>query len=62
MAGYTKEFLIDVAISRFEILGVESAENMRPMFEIHYNKVGKEEFRKHASIDAETIRNYKDKW
>lgn len=61
MAGYTKEFLVDAALSRFEVLGVEAAESMRPMYEKFYDEAGKDKFRVYTSLDAAAIKEYKAK-
>lgn len=58
MAGYTKEFLVDAYLSRFlktaniEILVQLEADAIKL-----YDRVGKDEFRKYASLDAEAIKN-----
>lgn len=61
-AGYTKEFLIEAALSKFEPLGTTVVDNMRPMFEKCYNDFGKDKFRTYTSLTAEAIRDYKAKW
>ena len=62
MAGYTKEFLLDALCARYGEC-FEGADEMalayRDMCSKHYDKVGKDEFRKHASLDAEAIKEYK---
>jgi hypothetical protein len=62
MAGYTKEFLVEAALSRFEILGVEAVEGLRDMFNKFYDEAGKDKFRSHTCLDADAIRKYKEKW
>jgi hypothetical protein len=58
--GYTKEFLIDAFLSRyFQCLTIERLENLEQMAIKLYDRVGKDEFRKYASLDAEAIRTYK---
>lgn len=57
--AYTKEFLIDVFVSRFECLGEASCKQMRELAEKHYDEVGKDKFRIHASLDADKIKEYK---
>lgn len=59
MAGYTREFLIDAFVSRYECLGPEAAANQRKLAEHTYDEHGKDKFRVYASLDAEAIRNYK---
>jgi hypothetical protein len=61
-AGYTKEFLVEAALSRFEILGMESVESLRIMFDKFYDEAGKDKFRKYTCLDAEAIKKYKEKW
>ena len=62
MAGYTREFLIEAALSHFEPLGIQVIEEMRPLYEKCYDDFGKDAFRKYTSLDAEAIREYKAKW
>lgn len=57
MAGYTREFLIDAFLSRYE--SVPCAYDLKALAEKCYDTVGKDEFRKYASLDAEAIRKYK---
>lgn len=59
--AYTRDFLIDAFVSRYECLGPESAAKCRALAEPFYDKVGKDEFRKYASLDAEAIKVYKAK-
>ena len=59
MAGYTKEFLIDAFVSRYS--GVTVGYDLRALAEQCYDRVGKDEFRRYASLDAEAIRVYKAK-
>ncbi len=59
MAGYTREFLIDCFVNRYESLGAERAQKQRDLASATYDKYGKDEFRKLASLDAEAIRIYK---
>lgn len=61
MAGYTKEFLLECYASRFEPLGLEACEDMYQLGKQFYDKVGKDKFRVYASLDAEAIREYKNK-
>ncbi len=60
--AYTKEFLLDALCSRYKEC-FEGADEMarayRDMCSMHYDKVGKDEFRKHASLDADAIKEYK---
>lgn len=61
-AGYTKEFLIEVALSRFEMLPHDQINNLRNMFNDFYDKVGKEKFRTYSCVTADLIKEYKEKW
>ena len=58
MAGYSKEFLVDAYISRYEkIAGNVPA--LRSMAEQHYENVGKDAFRVSASLDADALKKFK---
>lgn len=57
--GYTKEFLIDAFIDRYKSLGQATEVTLRTLAVNHYDMVGKDEFRKAASLDAEAIKKYK---
>ena len=62
MAGYTKQFLIDCYLDRFincSKITVEQVEELEVMANRFYDEVGKDKFRTYASLDAETIRNFK---
>ena len=62
MAGYSKEFLIDVALDRFvrcRLLNPDQVESLEKMYNNFYDKVGRDKFRAYASVDAEAIRTYK---
>lgn len=61
MAGYTREFLIDAFVSRYEPLGPEIAARQRKLAESTYDRFGKDKYRALASLDAEAIREYKAK-
>ena len=59
MAGYTKEFLVDAYLSRYEkVIGVKLP-SLRDMAEKHYDDVGKDKFRVSASLDADAIKKFK---
>lgn len=60
MAGYTKEFLIDAGLFRYEPLGKEAIDQLRPLFESCYDKYGKDKYRLYASLDAAAIRQFKE--
>ena len=59
MAGYTRDFLIECFVSRYEILGLEACEKQYQLASQLYDRVGKEKFRAYASLDADAIRIYK---
>jgi len=59
MAGYTREFLIQCFVSRYECLGLEAVEKQYELASRTYDEFGKDKFRVYASLDAEAIRQYK---
>ena len=59
MAGYSREFLIDAFVHRYTSLEQHILVNLRALAEQCYDNVGKDEFRKYASLDADAIRKYK---
>jgi len=61
MAGYTKEFLIDAFVSRYEPLGLEAVEKQYALASRFYDTVSKETFRAYCSLDAKAIAQYKKK-
>jgi len=61
MAGYTRDFLIQAYVSRYEPLGLEAVESLHKLAETSYDKFGKDKFRAYASLDAEAIKQYKSK-
>ena len=61
MAGYTRDFLLQAYVSRYEPLGLEAVESLYKIAESAYDTYGKDRFRVYASLDAEAIRNYKAK-
>lgn len=58
MTGYTKEFLVDAYVSRYEGVSVNVSE-LRSMAIKHYDNVGKDAFRVSASLDAAEIKKFK---
>jgi hypothetical protein len=59
MAGYSKEFLVDAFLSRYDkVVGVRLPA-LRDMAERHYDEVGRDKFRLSASLDAEAIKKFK---
>jgi hypothetical protein len=61
MAGYTKEFLIAAFVSRYESLGLEAIEQCQQLAEKCWNMYTKEQFRQYCSLDADAIKQYKQK-
>lgn len=59
MAGYSKEFLIAAFISRYVSLPEESFTSLIDMAYDFYDKVGRDEFRRFCSLDAQAIKDYK---
>lgn len=62
MAGYSKEFLIDAFLSRYiacPLISIEKLENLEKMAVDLYDRVGRDKFRVYASLDADTIKEYK---
>lgn len=57
MAGYSKDMLVDAFVSRYK--GVPCSYDLLKMANDFYDKVGKDEFRKYCSLDAEAIKVYK---
>ena len=65
MAGYTKEFLMQAYFSRYEPvltkMPTEKAVEYRKMCTDFYDTTTKEKFRQYASLNACTIREYKNR-
>jgi hypothetical protein len=64
MAGYTKEFLVDAFMSRYvncDNISIEKLEKLEKMALDLYDRVGRDQFRVYACLDAEAIREYKAK-
>ena len=61
MAGYTKEFLINAFVSRYEPLGLDAVEKQWCLANKFYDSVSKETFRAYCSLDANAINIYKEK-
>lgn len=58
--GYNKQFLIDAFISRYiNALSIEKLEALEQSAEALYDRVGRDQFRSYATLDAEAIRKYK---
>lgn len=64
MAGYTKDFLIDAFMSRFlkcELISIEELCALEEIAIKFYDSAGRDKFRIYASLDAEAIRDYKNR-
>jgi hypothetical protein len=59
MAGYTKEFLVEAFAHRFLQVGRGVYNSQLALANSHYDKVGKDIFRIHASLDADALRNFR---
>jgi len=59
MAGYSREFLIDAFVSRYEVLGNTIAGVQKALAEQLYDEVGKDKFRVYASLDADALKEFK---
>lgn len=61
MAGYTRNFLIDVALHRYHILNLsaEEKDKDRARCELTYDKYGKDKFREYTCVTPQAIRDYK---
>ena len=59
MAGYSREFLIDAFVSRYEVLSDEVVARQRQLAEKTYDEVGKDKFRVLASLDADALKEFK---
>ena len=60
---YNHDFLIDAFMSRYlacDLITIEQLVPLEQMAHDLYNRVGREQFRKYASLDAEAIRVYKN--
>ena len=58
MAGYTKEFLVNAFLSKFDYYKVDSTKT-RALAEKHYDEVVKDMFRISTALDAAAIKEYK---
>lgn len=59
MAGYSRDFLIDAFVSRYEALGAEVTARQKALAEKTYDEVGKDKYRVYASLDADAIKEFK---
>lgn len=62
MAAYSKEFLIDAFMSRYvPHIDIDALLDLEKSAENLYDRVGRDSFRTYACLDAEAIRDYKNK-
>lgn len=63
MAGYSKEFLVDAFLHRYdEVLATQDLEKATAycdMISTFYDAVGRDKFRVWCSLDAEALRKFK---
>ena len=57
---YSKDFLLQAYAYRFTELGDETYSLLYEQANNHYDKVGKDVFRAHASLDADALRVFKE--
>lgn len=57
--AYTKDFLVQAYAWRFSGLGDDVYEVMYELGNKHYDKVGRDTFRVHASLDADALKLFK---
>ena len=63
MAGYSRDFLIDAFLSRYiscTLISIESLVRLEQMANDLYDRVGRDNFRVYASLDADALRVYKN--
>lgn len=63
MAGYSRDFLVSAFADKYEVV-FENYDDFLD-FKIrmgydHYDKVGRDQFRKDCSLDADAIKRYKE--
>jgi hypothetical protein len=61
MAAYTREFLIQSFLSRYIEVPTEKFMALADMAERFYDEVGRDKFRLYCSLDADAIKDYKNK-
>jgi hypothetical protein len=62
MLAYTREFLVEAFMSRYvkcTFLTVECLVDLEKMAYDLYDRVGRDQFRVYASLDAQAIQEYK---
>lgn len=57
-AAYTKDFLVAALCHKYESV-LQNKDAYLVMAEYYYDKVGKDQFRVSASLDADTVKKYK---
>jgi len=62
MAAYSRQFLIDAFLSRYiPHIDIDALLDLEKSAENLYDRVGRDSFRTYACLDAEAIRDYKNK-
>jgi len=62
MATYSRQFLIDAFLSRYiPHIDIDALLDLEKSAENLYDRVGRDSFRTYACLDAEAIRDYKNK-
>ena len=61
MASYSKELIVNAYLHRFVMadIDINTIEILEKQANSHYDKVGRDKFREHASVTPEAIRVYK---
>lgn len=58
MAVYQKDYLIDCYLYRLRVLGTNKEMILRDIANKQYDREGKTLWRKHATVDAQAIREF----
>lgn len=60
MAGYSKELIVSVFLHRFKVGGLPKSQldDLEIMANSYYDEVGKDTFRKYASVTPDAIKKY----
>jgi hypothetical protein len=62
MAAYSRQLLIDAFMSRYvPHIDIDALVDLEKSAEDLYDRVGRDSFRTYACLDAEAIRDYKNK-
>lgn len=56
--AYTKDEVIAASLLRFESLGKDYQDKLRPMYEKFYDERGKDVFRTYASVTPDTMKEF----